>query len=199
MFQFPGLPLPALCVQTGVTRHDPCQVSPFGHPRIKARLAATRGLSQPPTSFIGFWRLGIHHVPLVTWQHRKDARARYAVLKVPDPGPPWPPGRTCRPVRSGRWISVRSAGGPWRSGQRSGGEVGPSSKARDAPSKLNSVCGRVAPAARFHSPADGARTKDNGRTHDRIASDRLQGSLGTSPRFVADPRAGPADFPLERR
>jgi hypothetical protein len=88
MFQFPGLPLPVLCVQTGVTRHDPCQVSPFGHPRINARLAATRGLSQPPTSFIGFWRLGIHHVPFVTWQHRKDARARYAVLKVPDPSRP---------------------------------------------------------------------------------------------------------------
>src|SRR5204862_5515644 len=45
MFQFPGFPLPALCVQTGVTRHDPCRVSPFGHPRINARLAAPRGLS----------------------------------------------------------------------------------------------------------------------------------------------------------
>jgi hypothetical protein len=71
MFQFPGFPLPALCVQTGVTRHDPCRVSPFGHPRINARLAAPRGLSQPPTSFIGFWRQGIHRVPLVTWQHSK--------------------------------------------------------------------------------------------------------------------------------
>ena len=68
MFQFPGFPLPVLCVQTGVTRHDPCRVSPFGHPRINAWLAAPRGLSQPPTSFIGFWRLGIHHVPFVTWQ-----------------------------------------------------------------------------------------------------------------------------------
>ena len=68
MFQFPGFPLPALCVQTGVTRHDPRRVSPFGHPRINAWLAAPRGLSQPPTSFIGFWRLGIHRVPFVTWQ-----------------------------------------------------------------------------------------------------------------------------------
>src|SRR5215216_7146967 len=87
MFQFPGLPLPVLCVQTGVTRHDPRRVSPFGHPRINAWLAAPRGLSQPPTSFIGFWRLGIHHVPFVTWQLLKDARARYVVLKVPGPRP----------------------------------------------------------------------------------------------------------------
>ena len=86
MFQFPGFPLPVLCVQTGVTRHDPCRVSPFGHPRINAWLAAPRGLSQPPTSFIGFWRLGIHRVPFVTWQ-LKDARARYVVLKVPGPSP----------------------------------------------------------------------------------------------------------------
>jgi hypothetical protein len=84
MFQFPRFPLPALCVQTGVTRHDPCQVFPFGHPRIKACLAAPRGLSQPATSFIGFQRLGIHRVPLHTC--RDDARARYGVLKD-HPGP----------------------------------------------------------------------------------------------------------------
>ena len=35
MFQFAGLPLPGLCVQPGVTGHDPSRVSPFGHPRIK--------------------------------------------------------------------------------------------------------------------------------------------------------------------
>jgi hypothetical protein len=75
MFQFPGLPLPVLCVQTGVTRHDPCRVSPFGHPRINAWLAAPRGLSQPPTSFIGFWRLGIHRVPFVTWQLQRCSRS----------------------------------------------------------------------------------------------------------------------------
>ncbi len=36
MFQFPWLPQPALCVQTGVAGHDPNRVSPFGHPRINA-------------------------------------------------------------------------------------------------------------------------------------------------------------------
>ena len=60
MFQFPRFPLPALCVQAGVTPHHGCGVSPFGHPRIEARSAAPRGLSQPPTSFFGFRRQGIH-------------------------------------------------------------------------------------------------------------------------------------------
>ena len=53
MFHFPTFPPRALCVQARATGHDPSRVSPFGHPRITARLAAPRGLSQPPTSFIG--------------------------------------------------------------------------------------------------------------------------------------------------
>ena len=36
MFQFPRFPLPALCVQTGVTPDEGCRVSPFGYPRIYA-------------------------------------------------------------------------------------------------------------------------------------------------------------------
>jgi hypothetical protein len=80
MFQFPRFPLPALCVQTGVTLHDECRVSPFGYPRIKAWSAAPRGLSQPPTSFIGSRRQGIHRWLFVAWKN-KDARARYAILK----------------------------------------------------------------------------------------------------------------------
>src|SRR5207248_1762032 len=61
-------PLPALCVQTGVTPHDGCRVSPFGHPRIEAWSAAPRGFSQPPTSFIGFRRQGIHRWLFVAWR-----------------------------------------------------------------------------------------------------------------------------------
>ncbi len=37
MFQFPRFPLPALWIQAGVTPHDGCRVSPFGHPRIRGR------------------------------------------------------------------------------------------------------------------------------------------------------------------
>jgi hypothetical protein len=80
MFQFPTFPLPALCVQTGVTPHDGCRVSPFGYPRIKAWSAAPRGFSQPPTSFIGSRRQGIHRWLFVAWKN-KDARVRYAILK----------------------------------------------------------------------------------------------------------------------
>ena len=79
MFQFPWLSLATVCVRVAVTRHDPCQVFPFGDPRICACLAAPRGLSQPATSFIGFQRLDIHRVPFATC--RDDARARYGVLK----------------------------------------------------------------------------------------------------------------------
>ena len=67
MFQFPRFPPPALCVQAGVTPHDGCRVSPFGHPRIEAWSAAPRGFSQPPTSFIGIRRQGIHRWLFVAW------------------------------------------------------------------------------------------------------------------------------------
>ena len=70
MFHFPTFPPPALCVQAGVTGHDSSRVSPFGNPRITARLTAPRGLSQPPTSFIGSWCQGIHRAPLTTWPHK---------------------------------------------------------------------------------------------------------------------------------
>ena len=68
MFQFPRFPLSVLCVQTGVTPHDGCRVSPFGHPRIEAWSAAPRGFSQPPTSFLGFRRQGIHRWLFVAWR-----------------------------------------------------------------------------------------------------------------------------------
>jgi hypothetical protein len=70
MFHFPTFPPHALCVQAWVTGHVSCWVSPFGNPRIKAWLTAPRGLSQPPTSFIGSWCQGIHRVPLLTWPQR---------------------------------------------------------------------------------------------------------------------------------
>ena len=80
MFQFPRFPPLALCVHTRVTPHDGCGVPPFGHPRIEARSAAPRGLSQPPTSFIGIRRQGIHRWLFIAWKS-KDARARYRILK----------------------------------------------------------------------------------------------------------------------
>ena len=67
MFHFPTFPPHTLYIQMRVTRHHSCWVSPFGNPRITARLTAPRGLSQPPTSFIGSWCQGIHRTLLHTY------------------------------------------------------------------------------------------------------------------------------------
>ena len=66
MFHFPTFPPNTLYIQVRVTGHISSRVSPFGHPRITARLPAPRGLSQAPTSFIGSWCQGIHRAPLKT-------------------------------------------------------------------------------------------------------------------------------------
>jgi hypothetical protein len=53
MCHFPGFPPPVLCVQTGVTRHYPCRVSPFGDPCFLARLrlhTAYRSLPRPSSA-----------------------------------------------------------------------------------------------------------------------------------------------------
>jgi hypothetical protein len=73
MFQFPRCPPAVLCVQTGVPGHDPRRVSPFGDPRISAWSAAPRGFSQPPTSFIGIWRQGIHRWLFVAWDSLRSS------------------------------------------------------------------------------------------------------------------------------
>ena len=65
MFHFPTFPPHTLCVQMRVTGHDSSWVSPFGHPRITARLPTPQGLSQATTSFIGSRCQGIHHVPFI--------------------------------------------------------------------------------------------------------------------------------------
>ena len=67
MFHFPRFARSHLFIQCGVRRHYPPWVSPFGHRRIKAWLAAPRRFSQLPTSFLASCRLGIHRVPFVAW------------------------------------------------------------------------------------------------------------------------------------
>jgi hypothetical protein len=67
MFHFPRFARSHLCIQCDVRRHYPPWVSPFGHRRIKAWLAAPRRFSQLPTSFFASCRLGIHRVPFVAW------------------------------------------------------------------------------------------------------------------------------------
>ena len=58
MFQFPGF-----APQKWYSEE---WVSPFGNPRIKVCLPTPRGLSQATTSFIAFYRLGIHRMRLIT-------------------------------------------------------------------------------------------------------------------------------------
>ena len=61
----PPVRLIHLCIQCMILEHYLQRVSPFGNPRVKACLAAHRGLSQLTTSFIAFLCLGIHRTPLV--------------------------------------------------------------------------------------------------------------------------------------
>src|SRR3954452_1276687 len=58
-------------------------VSPFGHPRITARLPTPRGLSQAPTSFIGSWYQDIHRLPLVACHNNK--KQNYATKRCSRP------------------------------------------------------------------------------------------------------------------
>jgi hypothetical protein len=67
MFHFPRFAPTHLWIRCVVRRHYPPWVSPFGHRRIKAWLAAPRRFSQLPTSFFASCRLGIHRVPFVAW------------------------------------------------------------------------------------------------------------------------------------
>ena len=84
MFHFPSLPLTLLFIEREMTGHYSSRVSPFGNPRIEAWLAAPRDFSQPPTTFIGFWCLGIRHLHLLIcfYIYYKDARVHCVVLKV---------------------------------------------------------------------------------------------------------------------
>ena len=88
MFHFPAFPPHTLYIQVRVTAHDDCRVSPFGHPRITARLTAPRGLSRPPTSFIGSWCQGIHRAPLKTWPQMLASTVQFSNNNQPPATPP---------------------------------------------------------------------------------------------------------------
>ena len=61
----PCVRLVYLCIQHMMTRYKPGRVSPFGHLRVKACLAAYRSFSQLTTSFIASRYQGIRRTPLV--------------------------------------------------------------------------------------------------------------------------------------
>ena len=102
MFHFPTFPPHTLYIQARVTGHDSSQVSPFGHPRITARLPTPQGLSQAPTSFIGSRCQGIHHVPFIACHNthttarpnQSPATSVSAQNTTQHPHHPHPPTRT---------------------------------------------------------------------------------------------------------
>ena len=105
MFHFPAFPPHTLCVQVWVTAHDDCRVSPFGNPRIKAWLTTPRGLSRPPTSFIGSWCQGIHRAPLKTWPQMLASTMQFSnnqpsPTRHPEQSGPHETGLPCTEVNS---------------------------------------------------------------------------------------------------
>ena len=48
MFQFPAFASTRLCIQRGITPHDGCWVSPFGHPRVIACWQLTEAFRSLP-------------------------------------------------------------------------------------------------------------------------------------------------------
>ena len=131
MFHFPTFPPHALCVQARVTPHDWCGVPPFGHPRINARLTAPRGLSQPPTSFIGSWCQGIHRAPLLAWPQR-CSRPLCSSQGAGGPGRHPPPGHFGR-------SAVRRTTGPPVAKRRTG-PCGISLAGRRFTGRANGLC-----------------------------------------------------------
>ncbi len=65
MFQFPGFAFYTYVFSVEYLSYDRW-VSPFGNLRIKVSLPTPRSLSQATTSFIAFYRLGIHRMRLFT-------------------------------------------------------------------------------------------------------------------------------------
>src|SRR5699024_12440330 len=109
MFHFPAFPPHILYIQMRVTLHHECWVSPFGHPRITARLTAPRGLSQPPTSFIGSWCQGIHRAPLHTYTHKKERCSRpLCNSQTTHTNPPHQPPRPAQRVNAARTTNTDS-------------------------------------------------------------------------------------------
>jgi hypothetical protein len=65
-----------------MTSHYTSQVSPFGHPRVIACLAAHRGFSQLATPFVACLRQGILHMLLVAYPPLHSCRATTCIYPM---------------------------------------------------------------------------------------------------------------------
>jgi hypothetical protein len=202
MFHFPTFPPLTLCVQVRVTGHDSCRVSPFGNPRITARLTAPRGLSQPPTSFIGSWCLGIHRVPLITWPQR-CSRPLCSSQGTGGPGA----GPTAYPARRAVRVEtpVLSAPQPPTPATRASPEVPVGSKVRGLrPFPQDpTACSTTPPPTDpvFHTPGGAVLTSCGrpGRTGQRSTHEHQQGLNIPDMALDAHPEGMRASCSLERR
>ena len=78
MFHFP----PFASLRREMTGHYTSQVSPFGHPRVTACLAARRGFSQLATPFIACLHQGILRMPLVAYPHLIQVELPLAYTRI---------------------------------------------------------------------------------------------------------------------
>jgi hypothetical protein len=178
MFHFPTFPPHALCVQARVTPHDWCGVPPFGNPRINARLTAPRGLSQPPTSFIGSWCQGIHRAPLKTWPHK-------------NPTTPPPEGSVAAGLHKPCYYRVRRCSRPLCSSQRTTSHHLPAPAGPGTPTGGTAVRGRDGPV-REETVARSLRTQQ--RAYNRYPPSGLRSTHPRKECSTGSPRRGPAEL-----
>ena len=161
----------------GDNRRSCGSVSRFGHPRINARLPASRGLSQAAASFVASRCQDIHRTPLRAWPRLPIAVHHWAATH---PTPPEnTPGEQDRsgPARAWRGRTMLADGPTLRLSRRPAGN-GPTIAKKGA---------RRRPPDGKH--CSGAPSRGNGRT--------LPG-VGITPDAGADV-ADPAEQPHTRR
>ena len=95
-----------------MTRHHSRRVSPFGHPRIHARLTTPRGISQPPTSFIGSQCQGIHHAPLHTYNTKNQKMRKNCTSTTNKPTTGQPHGEHTLAARCSQPLSTNQTPHP---------------------------------------------------------------------------------------
>ena len=139
-----------------MTRHHSCRVSPFGHPRIHARLTTPRGISQPPTSFIGSQCQGIHHAPLHTYNTKNQKMRKNCTSTTNKPTTGQPHGEHTLAARCSQPLSTNQTPHPTtKAGQQ---------HAQRVVSKPNSVSGSPSPQSDYSKPVAAQRLSCTHRT-----------------------------------
>jgi hypothetical protein len=106
MFQFPPCASYGYFTHHKITGHDSCWVSPFGHLRINAWLAASRSLSWPSPSFFAGMSQGIHLVPWVAYHLQKLIKNVTTLRDFFDSSPIlWKPKKSLLSIRTKRCVS----------------------------------------------------------------------------------------------